>query len=219
MRRNVMLYTLVAVIAVFAYSLALAATPEKDAKPFKAKATTNPATTTVTTAPSSQTKKGEVAPRKEPTPQSAQPIEVAIPPTPTSADSIFHPLTSSAVGEQIKWQVVSGGGSQGSSASYKLGSTIGQTATGPASSASYKLNAGFWQNFSNSCCVKEGDCNHSNSVNIVDVTFLVARLFQGGPVPFCLEEADVTDSGTVNIVDLTTLVAFLFTGGSVGVCP
>jgi plastocyanin len=70
-----------------------------------------------------------------------------------------------------------------------------------------------------SCCVKEGDCNHNNTVNVVDLTFLVARLFQGGPPPPCAQEADVNDSGSVNVVDLTTIVAFLFSGGSVGVCP
>lgn len=70
-----------------------------------------------------------------------------------------------------------------------------------------------------SCCVKEGDCNHNNAVNVVDLTFLVARLFQGGPPPPCAQEADVNDSNSVNVVDLTTIVAFLFAGGSVGVCP
>ena len=69
------------------------------------------------------------------------------------------------------------------------------------------------------CCVKEGDCNHTNTVNVVDVTFLVARLFQGGAAPPCAQEADVDDSGSVNVVDLTKIVSFLFSGGSVGVCP
>jgi plastocyanin len=36
-----------------------------------------------------------------------------------------------------------------------------------------------------SCCVKEGDTNHNGSVNVVDITFLVARLFQGGSVGVC----------------------------------
>lgn len=69
------------------------------------------------------------------------------------------------------------------------------------------------------CCVKEGDFNHNNTVNVVDVAAYVARLFQGGAPPVCLEEADVTDNGSVNVVDLTTVVGFLFSGGSVGVCP
>ena len=69
------------------------------------------------------------------------------------------------------------------------------------------------------CCKKEGDFNHNNTVNVVDITAYVARLFQGGPAPPCLQEADVDDGGTVNIVDLTKVVAFLFQGGSIGVCP
>ena len=60
---------------------------------------------------------------------------------------------------------------------------------------------------------------HGEWYTVVDLTFLVARLFQGGPAPVCQDEADVNYSGTVDVVNLTTLVAFLFQGGSVGVCP
>jgi hypothetical protein len=52
-----------------------------------------------------------------------------------------------ATGEQIKWQVIAGGGGTGSSASYTLGGTVGQTAVGAGSSDSYVLSHGFWQEF------------------------------------------------------------------------
>ena len=70
-----------------------------------------------------------------------------------------------------------------------------------------------------SCCVKEGDCNHNGTVNVIDVTYLVNYLFKGGPSPSCKEEADVNDSGGVNVVDLSQIVSYLFKGGSVGLCP
>jgi trimeric autotransporter adhesin len=74
-------------------------------------------------------------------------------------------------------------------------------------------------NYSVSCCDVEGDANNSGTVNVVDLTFLVARLFQGGPAPACNDEADVNDSGTINVVDLTYLVARLFQGGPITPCP
>lgn len=70
-----------------------------------------------------------------------------------------------------------------------------------------------------SCCNHDGlrgDVNFDNAgPNIVDLTYLVAYLFGGGPTPPCLDEANVNGdaSATPNIVDLTWLVAFLFGGG------
>jgi PKD repeat protein len=69
------------------------------------------------------------------------------------------------------------------------------------------------------CCVKEGDFNHNNTVNVVDITAMVARLFQGGPAAPCADEADYNDSGTFNVVDLTALVTRLFGGGPLVTCP
>lgn len=202
-----------ALIVLSIHSLPLASASEKENRPNKARTEVKPSPSTTAT-------KTETAPVQVTFPPTVSPLEVSPTPNPVISDpNIIMPLSSPAAGEQIKWQVIAGGGLQGASASYKLGSTIGQTASGPGASASYKLNAGFWQNFSSGCCVKEGDNNHNGTVNVVDVTFLVARLFQGGPAPLCQDESDVTDNGSVNVVDLTTLVAFLFSGGSVGVCP
>lgn len=121
------------------------------------------------------------------------------------------------VGEQIKWQVIGGGGTKASSVSYKLNGTVVQTATSVVSSVGYKTSQGFW--YGGICCFKEGDFNHNGTVNVVDVTAMVAFLFQGGAIYSCKEEADVDDNNTVNVVDLTKLVAFLFSGGVIGVCP
>jgi hypothetical protein len=87
-------------------------------------------------------------------------------------------------GEQIKWQVISGGGGASSSTSYKVSTTIGQTAVGPVSSTNYKVNQGFWQNFSSgSCCVGvTGNVNVVGIVDLADLSALVSYLTGGGYV-------------------------------------
>lgn len=54
----------------------------------------------------------------------------------------------------------------------------------------------------------------NDSVNIQDLTYLIAYLFSGGAPPPIPAAADINNSGTVNVADLTMLVAYLFFGGS-----
>jgi hypothetical protein len=65
------------------------------------------------------------------------------------------------------------------------------------------------------CIVNRGDCNNDGTdANILDLTFLVDRIFRGGPPAVCPEEADVnSDGATSNILDLTFLVDRIFRGG------
>ena len=63
------------------------------------------------------------------------------------------------------------------------------------------------------CCQLRGDVDASGAINVSDLTYLVARLFQGGPPPPCEDEGDVDGSGAINVSDLTYLVARLFQGG------
>lgn len=63
-----------------------------------------------------------------------------------------------------------------------------------------------------------GDVNSSGTINIGDVTYLIARIFSGGPAPKCgsvFENAwgDVNGSCTINIGDVTYLIARIFSGG------
>ncbi|RPI38809.1 MAG: hypothetical protein EHM53_07920 [Methanoregulaceae archaeon] len=54
--------------------------------------------------------------------------------------------TASAMGStnfDLRWNVIGGGGGALSSASYKMGSTVGQI-TGFSTSTNYQLQAGFW---------------------------------------------------------------------------
>ena len=71
------------------------------------------------------------------------------------------------------------------------------------------------------CCFDErGDVDMSGAINVSDLTWLVAYLFQLGPEPVCPEEGDVDGSGVVNVSDITYLVGYLFQAGPVpALCP
>ena len=67
-----------------------------------------------------------------------------------------------------------------------------------------------------SCCQGDrGDINGDGAdANILDLTFLVDRIFRGGAPPGCSNEADLNGDGTpANILDLTFLVDRIFRGG------
>ncbi|MGH8016499.1 MAG: hypothetical protein ACREBV_09925, partial [Candidatus Zixiibacteriota bacterium] len=67
-----------------------------------------------------------------------------------------------------------------------------------------------------SCCFGiRGDANNDGvDANILDLTFVVDRIFRGGPPAVCPEEADVNSDGVPhNILDLTFLVDRIFRGG------
>lgn len=51
-------------------------------------------------------------------------------------------------------------------------------------------------------------------VNIVDLTFLVAYLFDGGAEPPCWTEGDIDADGSINITDMTRFVAWFMAGGT-----
>ncbi|MEW5923700.1 MAG: dockerin type I domain-containing protein [Candidatus Zixiibacteriota bacterium] len=125
-------------------------------------------------------------------------------------------------GEQINWQVISGGGSvNGSSTNYRLGGTIAQTAVGLGTSTSYKINSGFWQDFSGGgtgCCNVPGDANDNNAVNILDVTFTISYLYKGGAAPACMDEADANGNNALNILDVTYTISYLYKGGAAPIC-
>lgn len=66
------------------------------------------------------------------------------------------------------------------------------------------------------CCHNlRGDLNTDGiDGNLVDLAFLVSRVFRGGPLPTCAGEGDVNADGTPsNVVDLSFLVDKIFRGG------
>ncbi len=68
------------------------------------------------------------------------------------------------------------------------------------------------------CCDAPGDADHSGSTNVADVTFMIARIFSGGPAPTCVNESDANGDGVFNITDVTFLIARIFFGGPTPVC-
>ena len=67
------------------------------------------------------------------------------------------------------------------------------------------------------CCIgQRGDINNDGKdANILDLTYLIDRIFRGGPDIYCPEEGnfDQDVEGNVNIIDLTFLVDVIFRGG------
>ena len=68
------------------------------------------------------------------------------------------------------------------------------------------------------CCMNPGDANGSGSMNISDVTYLIARIFASGQAPVCCEEGDADGNGAVNIADITYLIARIFAAGPAPAC-
>jgi len=66
---------------------------------------------------------------------------------------------------------------------------------------------------------KCGDINGDESVNILDVTYLVNYLYKGGSEPGSEEAADVNNSGEINILDVTHLINYLYKSGPELNCP
>ncbi len=126
-------------------------------------------------------------------------------------------IADSRAGEQIKWQVISGGGQKGSSTSFVLSGSVGQTAVGTGNSTGYGLNSGFWQNFEFQSFVC-GDVNSDGLVNILDIIFLIDYKFKGGPAPSILDSADVNNDSLVNILDIIYLIDYKFKGGPAPNC-
>ncbi len=134
--------------------------------------------------------------------------------TPKLSAPVSRAAASPASGEEINWQVISSGGTEGTSTNFVLKGTLGQTAVGHGSSTNYGLSHGFWQQFG--CCIGirgNVDGDGADACNVADLTYLVDFLFFEGPVPPCTEEGDVDGSGAINVADLTYLVDYLFFEG------
>ncbi|HPM37570.1 MAG TPA: SBBP repeat-containing protein [candidate division Zixibacteria bacterium] len=81
----------------------------------------------------------------------------------------------------------------------------------------------FVAKFDAACCTgirgnAEGDSN--DNITVADITFLIAAVFRGGPLPECFEEGDVSGDGELKVGDITYLIAYVFRGGPApAACP
>jgi hypothetical protein len=127
-------------------------------------------------------------------------------------------------------EVISSGGTKGSSASFNLQGTVGQTSVGEGSSASFDLRHGYWQDFTSgggTCCMGSirgnVDYDVGDAIDISDLVYLVDYMFTDGPAPTCAEEANIDGSccasgsseslSDIDISDLVYLVDYMFNGG------
>jgi len=58
-----------------------------------------------------------------------------------------------------------------------------------------------------------GDANGNGSIDIDDVVFLIAYIFQGGPPPVPVDAGDANCSGGVDIDDVVYIINYIFMGG------
>ena len=72
------------------------------------------------------------------------------------------------------------------------------------------------------CCIGfRGDINDDGEDGtVLDLTYLIDRIFRGGPIINCPVEADLDLNGiSANVIDLTYLIDFIFRGGfPIGLC-
>ncbi len=64
-----------------------------------------------------------------------------------------------------------------------------------------------------SICTIAGDADGGGTINVADVTFLIAMIFNGGVTPVPANAGDANCDSSVNISDVTFLIANIFNGG------
>lgn len=150
----------------------------------------------------------------------------------TNAPAVVQAAQEPQAAYSIDWYVFGNGGTNGTSANYALTGTAGQTAVGPATSSSYDLYQGFWQDFGGGgCCTgRTGNVDLAGGfpteVDSSDLGELVNYLFAppGSVVLACVDEADVDAGGgpfpgSVDSTDLGALVSYLFSPPGTVVLP
>ena len=58
-----------------------------------------------------------------------------------------------------------------------------------------------------------GDANRTESINLLDVSFLVNYLYRGGLPPYPVTAGDADCNGRINILDVSYLISYLYKGG------
>jgi hypothetical protein len=128
-------------------------------------------------------------------------------------------ISETKAGEEINWQVMSSGGTDGASSNFILGGTVSQTVVGVGSSTNFVLKHGYWQNFdttgSGPCDCEPGEVNADGTINIFDITYTIGYLYLSGPapIPYTVCNGDPNCDCTCNIFDITYLISFLYLDG------
>jgi len=160
-----------------------------------------------------------------------KPTEITTPPVPQIVLA-----TAPKAGEEINWQVLSGGGTKGDDGTYYLSGTVGQTAVRVGTyNIDDQLRHGYWQFFGGgyTCCIPPsvGDLDQSAlgpppqalgfNYDGADLSLMINGLFidpANGWDGICLDEADVdftserpvTNAMVIDGADLSILIDALF---------
>lgn len=83
---------------------------------------------------------------------------------------------------------------------------------------------GFWSDFSRTFAAYIvsftcGDANGNETINALDVTFLINYLYKHGPAPNPPEAGNANGSDVINALDVTYLINFLYKHGPAPKCP
>ena len=70
-----------------------------------------------------------------------------------------------------------------------------------------------------SCTPECGDVNFSQTINILDVVYLINYKYKNGSAPFKMESAEIDGIEGISILDAVYLISFLYKGGPDPVCP
>jgi hypothetical protein len=118
-------------------------------------------------------------------------------------------------GEEIPWQVISGGATDGTSDSYKLLGTVAQTAIGVGESENFHLSHGFWFSGGGPCDCEPGEVNETPPINILDIVYLINYKYKEGPdpAPYPVCSGDPNCDCTVNILDIVYLINYKYKDG------
>jgi len=147
--------------------------------------------------------------------------------TPTAPGQVEakRPQSSAAPNYDLSWLSINGGGaSYGTSASYRLGYSVGQSVAGEGNSASYNLGIGFWYGASPLCLAIPGDVNGAGGITLTDIIYLVNYYFDKDrpatscvgsdpgncwePVPLC--RGEINGIAGITLTDIIYLVNYYF---------
>ena len=137
-------------------------------------------------------------------------------------------------GKQIVWEVISAGGNMGgSSTNYNLSGTLGQMATGVATSTKYISYPGFWGPYGGFDC-HPGDADGTLPIDILDIVHLIDYKFKEcppdagpgtcpPPILYRVCSGDADCNCTVDILDIILMIDWKFKecppGAGPGTCP
>lgn len=135
-------------------------------------------------------------------------------------------LIGSAFGQTytVTTQVLSGGATNASNASYSVQGTLYQSAVRLTKNSSYQAQQGYWRYALTyyPCCIGiRGNVNNDELqvVDLTDLTFLSSYLTNGSPIPACYDEGNVNGVGIIDLADLTYLSSYLSGGPAPPSCP